>query len=167
MPNSSVPLQVLTAASANHYNHVRCMLSTLAATEPGIPVIVFALDATVASSLRRKQLKAANRRVQVKVVNWQSMPRFAQLQPKHKDASARGGFYAWKPLLIARQAAKACRASGRRQAAKAFRSMGEGVRGRAPRAAPPRRRSVRVRAPRVAKCAARWPRAPPRPPGAR
>ena len=63
--SSTVPVLVLTAASANHYNHLRCMLSTLAVSEPGVPVLVFALDSEVASSLRKRQLKAANPRVQV------------------------------------------------------------------------------------------------------
>ena len=33
-------IQVLTGASSNHYNALRCMLSTLASSDPSVPVLV-------------------------------------------------------------------------------------------------------------------------------
>ena len=40
--------RVLTAATADHFNSVQCLLHTLARTDPSVPVRVYALDKHVA-----------------------------------------------------------------------------------------------------------------------
>ncbi|KAL1530894.1 hypothetical protein AB1Y20_001785 [Prymnesium parvum] len=112
-PSSAIPpaasalrVRVLSAATADHFNSLRCMVSTLATTDPSAEVLVFALDESVAS--RDAALRAANPRLRVQPVNWSALPAFARVRPAlraKRDESLRAGHYAWKPLLISREAA--------------------------------------------------------------
>lgn len=99
-------VRVISAASADHFKSLRCMVHSLSVVEPSIPVRIFALEQYV--SEREAILRSANARLTVRSVNWSTLPAFARINASlraKRDESRRAGHYAWKPLLIAQSLA--------------------------------------------------------------